>query len=147
MWSVFNDSDLFLITVNSTLKTNGNLVMGRGIAKEAKDRFPILPVIAGAYLEKAGLDQQFFGIARQLIPGNPIGLFQVKHHYRSDATLNLIKESSKMLANILSSESDLSRVHLNAPGIGNGRLNTEPVFKLIGEILGDYSDRLTIWIK
>lgn len=40
MWTAYDDADLFLITTNSTLKKNGVLVMGRGIARQACDRCP-----------------------------------------------------------------------------------------------------------
>jgi hypothetical protein len=40
MWSAYNRANLFLVTTNSTLKRNNALVMGRGIARQARDRFP-----------------------------------------------------------------------------------------------------------
>jgi hypothetical protein len=40
MWSAYPQADLFLITTNSTLKNDGCLVMGKGIALEAAQRFP-----------------------------------------------------------------------------------------------------------
>lgn len=40
MWSVYDDADLFLITTNSTLKKNGALAMGRGIAQQARAASP-----------------------------------------------------------------------------------------------------------
>ena len=32
MWTAFDETALFLLTTNSTVKRNGALVMGRGIA-------------------------------------------------------------------------------------------------------------------
>ncbi len=40
MWSAYPEADLFLITTNSTLQPGNILVMGRGIAKQARERFP-----------------------------------------------------------------------------------------------------------
>lgn len=47
MWSAYDDADLFLITTNSTLKKNGALLMGRGIARQARDLFPGLDLALG----------------------------------------------------------------------------------------------------
>ena len=38
MWDSWDDADLFLITTNAVIKVNGELVMGRGIALEARQR-------------------------------------------------------------------------------------------------------------
>jgi hypothetical protein len=44
MWSAWDSADLFVITTNSTLRLGDkNLVMGRGIALQAKSAFPALP--------------------------------------------------------------------------------------------------------
>lgn len=40
IWSVFEQADLFLVTTNATLNRQGALVMGAGIARQARDRFP-----------------------------------------------------------------------------------------------------------
>ena len=62
MWSVFSEADLFLITANATLTLQGKLVMGTGIAKEARDRFPGLDQALG----KAVLEQgKHYGAARE----------------------------------------------------------------------------------
>lgn len=43
MWDCFGKVDLFLVTTNPIVNAKGELVMGRGIALEAKKRFPELP--------------------------------------------------------------------------------------------------------
>jgi hypothetical protein len=50
MWSVYQEADLFLITTNATLKRNGALVIGRGIARQARDRFPGLDIALGRHI-------------------------------------------------------------------------------------------------
>ncbi len=47
MWTAYEPADLFLITTNSTIRRDGALVMGRGIARQAKERFPDLDVTLG----------------------------------------------------------------------------------------------------
>jgi hypothetical protein len=47
MWTAFDEATLFLLTTNATIKRNGALVMGRGIARQARDRFPGLDAALG----------------------------------------------------------------------------------------------------
>ena len=47
MWDAYDDADLFLITTNASLKQNGALVMGRGIVRQARDRFLVLDLALG----------------------------------------------------------------------------------------------------
>ena len=43
-----SDCDIIAITTNGVVKKNGELVMGRGIASQAKQRYPDIPKILGA---------------------------------------------------------------------------------------------------
>ncbi|MCO5205659.1 MAG: hypothetical protein M9928_11545, partial [Anaerolineae bacterium] len=47
MWSAWDSADLFVITTNSTLRADGALVMGRGIARQARNRFPGIAAALG----------------------------------------------------------------------------------------------------
>lgn len=52
MWTAYTAVDLFLITTNSTLKQGDRaLVMGRGIARQAKERFPGLDTALGRQIQ------------------------------------------------------------------------------------------------
>ncbi len=41
MWSVYDQADLFLVTTNGVVTRYGKLVMGAGIARQTKERFPV----------------------------------------------------------------------------------------------------------
>lgn len=47
IWQVFDNADLFCITTNAILDKNGELVMGKGIAGEAKKAFPLVASCVG----------------------------------------------------------------------------------------------------
>jgi hypothetical protein len=51
MWTAYQSADLFLITTNATITARGALVMGRGIARQAKERFPGLNVALGRQMQ------------------------------------------------------------------------------------------------
>ena len=53
------DLDYICITTNSILNKNGELVMGAGVALEAKQRFPELPKVYGSKIKKMGLVGEF----------------------------------------------------------------------------------------
>jgi len=94
MWSVWSETYLFLITANSFVKRNGCLVMGAGIARQARDRFPGLDATLGqAIRETCG--HPSIGSGRRLgeygllisprWPASRLGLFQVKYHWSTEA--------------------------------------------------------------
>lgn len=124
MWGVYDNAGLFLVTTNSYITPKGCLVMGGGIAKEARDRFTGLDKILGGKINHLST----YGL---LISENwPIGLFQVKRHYKENADLSLIRYSTNMLKMWANNHQNIL-VHLNFPGIGLGRLDPLDVYNVI----------------
>ena len=142
MWSVLDQTDLFLITANATIKRNGALVMGRGLAREARDRVPGLDLDAGRLIQRIQTSTQLGGRYGLAILRAPYGLFQVKFHYRNTARPDLISLSVSMLKRLLWAHSDW-RVDLNFPGIGNGKLDYLSVLPLVSVL----PDTVHIWRK
>ena len=134
MWDVYEEADVFVITTNSYITQKNKLVMGRGIAREARDRFPGID----KRLAKSIPHMETYGLCAD--PETGIVGFQVKHHYRNKAKLKLVRYSSALLSGIASEYSSLS-IHLNYPGIGNGGLKTKQVLPYIK----DLDDNVHIW--
>ncbi len=133
MWSRFGKVDLFCITTNGTFTKNGDLVMGAGIAKEAKEKFPNMAKWAGSRL-KLYHEQEPYLLPMFEIPHDPLiqlmGLFQVKHHYSEIASIQLIKRSTVQLFRYIVDYPKMT-ICLNFPGIGLGRLVREDVLPII----------------
>ena len=138
MWSVYELADLFLVTTNGVLNAHGALVMGAGIAKQARDRFP-------------GLDQRFgkavslYGLRYGLLfpnawPKDKLGAFQTKQHWREGANLTLIELASDKLR-VWCQEYPVCQVHLNMPGVGLGGLQREDVLPLLSSL----PDTVNVW--
>lgn len=146
MWSAWDKADLFLVTTNSTIRKDGALVMGRGIAWQAAKRFPRLPYALGAGIERRSMgDCQHvtYGIlVSQTWPSVKIGAFQVKYYWGDQARLNLIKFSTNELITWCA-EHPTAQVHLNFPGIGNGGLTPEQVLPIISKL----PNTVTVWRK
>lgn len=117
MWSVLDEVDCFIITTNSTIKKDGAVVMGRGIAKQLRDREPGIDVKIGQAInmEKNSTNQYGF------IDGGRYGVFQVKYFWGDPADIELIKLSTVELA-IEATANPGKKYALNFPGIGNGGL-------------------------
>lgn len=51
IWSLIGEADIICITTNGFVKKDGRAVMGRGCAKEAKDRYPDIDLLLGECLK------------------------------------------------------------------------------------------------
>jgi hypothetical protein len=155
MWSAWDQADLFLITTNSSTRADGRLVMGAGIARQARDRFPGLDARLGQVIQnQAAARTRFSHRGREYFsftppycllvspnwPQGKLGLFQVKHWFCDHANLDLIECSVSALRRWCSEHPD-ARVHVNFPGIGNGRLDSGDVLPLISQL----PDSVDVW--
>ena len=111
--------------------------MGRGIARQARDRFPSLDLALGRAIEHL----TFYGLlVSPAWPDKRLGAFQVKLAYNHAAELSIIEHSVAAL-NAWALDHPDADVHLNYPGIGNGGLAVQDVEPLI---LG-LPDNVYIW--
>lgn len=130
MWNAFHDTDAFCITTNSYIRNDGELVMGRGIAKVAKQTFDDLPKAFGEKIDHL----ETYG----LMPSNRNEIdkfvaFQVKTHFRNQADLDLIQKSAGGLLQMAEKYPN-KRFDLNFPGIGNGGRNQSEVMPIIEDL-------------
>jgi hypothetical protein len=141
MWSSYDEADLFLITTNATITTRGALVMGRGIAWQAKGRFPGLDAALGRQVQALCGNQGIYGLlVSPRWPAAKLGAFQVKQHYSQPASLELIRHSTAALCAWCAEHPD-AQVALNFPGIGNGRLRRADVLPIVTQL----PEQVTIW--
>lgn len=147
MWSIAGVTDWFLITTNPIVNRQGLAVMGRGMAKQAADRFPTLRKdFADRLAKREYKESPVFTIGKYEDGGAPftsplrIGCFMVKHHWRDKANLKLISGSTEQLAALIDYVG-VGRVDLNFPGIGNGGLAREAVLPIIERL----PDNVHVW--
>ena len=126
MWEY--PADWRCITTNGIVTQDG-LVMGRGCAAQAAQRYPGLRQYAGARVAARGNIVQSVSKHRLI-------LFPVKHRWDHPASLGLITKSAIRLAE-LTEEHDLGTVVLPRPGCGNGQLDWSDVHPVIAPILPD----------
>lgn len=141
MWRSFSRTDGFCITTNSYIRKDGELVMGAGIALQAKKIFDDLPLALGRKIENKCGHLGVYGI----LPSNrkeidKMVAFQVKTHFKNQADLGLIEKSTNQLSTIAKKYPN-KRLDLNFPGIGRGGRSVEEVMPIIKQL----PDNVHIW--
>lgn len=146
IWTTYQKpQNVILVTTNGVITRNG-MVMGAGIALEAKRLEPLLPqVLADKALLKANYSRGYMGIIKYGVLFNPmwnIGAFQTKYHFKHDSPLELIQYSAEQLNEIANEFSDFV-FNVNFPGVGLGKLRPSDV-KPVMETL---PTNVNIWSK
>ena len=114
------DKHLRVITTNGFVKTNGELVMGRGVAQQAKRKYPHLPKIFGELVNRHGNHVH-------ILDEYQLASFPVKPNtWWENADINLIKQSALELRE-LTINSRWDYVIMPLVGCGNGKLDWKDV--------------------
>lgn len=131
LWALHDSGKIIAITTNGTVTRDGLAVMGRGIARDARDRFPSLATRLAAHIIRYDLHLAYF-------PDLRLMCFPVKYEWKQEASLPLIRQSRNELE-IVSRALDLP-VYMVRPGCGNGGLEWE----VVRPIMAALPDRITI---
>ena len=126
--------DIRCITTNGYVKSNGACVMGRGVALQAKNKYPGIATDLGRLIKLHG-NHVFLLYAYDIVS------FPVKNNWYEKGDLELIKRSAEELMSLLEVTPEIKQVALPRPGCGNGKLSWEVVKPKIENIL---DDRVTI---
>lgn len=135
--------DVICITTNGTVRRHGTMghryrgVMGRGVALQAKQRYPHLEEALGMSVHGLGNHVDIIRDQHASDDDHTILVsFPVKHQWHETADLKLIARSCyELMAKVL--EHDWMDVILPRPGCGNGGLTWEQVGEICYRILGD----------
>jgi hypothetical protein len=118
--------DARCITTNGTIKSDGRAVMGRGVAKQATERYLGIAKILGAHLREHANHVGILVLTDDDGTGKTIPLvsFPVKHMWDQWADLDLIGRSADELV-ALTTRYGWHTVALPRPGCNNGKRNWE----------------------
>jgi len=143
-WDVYLNYDAVCCTTNMVVKSNGELVMGKGIAKDFNERFP-------------GLAKQWGERTQEIIDGKmPTNIivsgfflepcrvsFPTKHHWKDKSDIKLIERSAGLLYAI-SQAIGWKKILVPRPGCSNGGLNWEKDVKpILEKVFDDRFDVIT----
>lgn len=141
--------DCICVTTNGTIKTNGELVMGAGVAKQFYDKYNTTHRIARKLakllygnepnLRRMHVVPQHRNLCYRAIPaeennGTHVVSFPTKNHFMDKGDLELIKRSARRMVDF-ANEYDLNSIIIPSPGTGCGQLNEEDVYAELNKIL------------
>jgi O-acetyl-ADP-ribose deacetylase (regulator of RNase III) len=139
--AILKTADAICFTSNGIVKSNGELVMGAGVAKAFKERWPILPAIIGSMVKHSG--NRVYQVRYDVSNWLHLVSFPTKHHWNNPSDLALIKKSARELVE-LANQLNWTKVYLPRPGVGLGGLDWNVVKAAIEPLL---DDRFTVVYK
>jgi hypothetical protein len=158
MWDVYDQVDAFCLTTNGFVKRDGAAVMGRGIAKTARDNFKHIDYALGQAISRNGNITQLLGHKFVALPVKPafatfngrnaVPGWAAKYNigdqipgWAAVANTALIKLSIRQLVSLADLHS-WQRIALPKPGCGNGQLDYSAVEPILKHYL---DDRFEVW--
>ena len=137
MWDKKFDSWVRCITTNGSIRSDGELVMGRGNAFQAKMNYPGLAQELGTAVRDCG------NVVHYIVKHGLIA-FPVKYKWVEKASLFLIATSLIQLCQLIR-QRGIVDVLLPRPGCGNGELSwEEDVRPLIEPIINALAPKIVI---
>lgn len=140
-------ADAICITTNGTVKCDSRAVMGAGIAKQAAERYPDLPLILGDHLRKIGNHVNVMKFITRPSDNECkcpaityLVAFPVKDVWYNKADLKLIEQSCEELVR-MADRTGWTNIVLPRPGCANGKLEWKDVKPVCEK---HFDDRFTI---
>ena len=163
IWKLSASSEdvAIVVSTNGCVKTNGEAVMGKGIAGEAAARHPKLAAWLGVMLKREGNHVFLFSGPNVPVPiitfptkpryatcnkgkGNVIGYMQSKFGEGDDvpgwacvSSLKLIGQSLKELVALAATHPEWKHIYMPRPGCGAGEKSWSEIKPLLEEALDD----------
>ncbi|WP_298270990.1 ADP-ribose-binding protein [Geobacter sp.] len=116
------------VTTNGHMTRKGEAVLGRGCARQARERFPDLPARLGALLSEGGNHVH--------VIGDGLVSFPVEESPWANPDLRLIRRSAEELR-ASADRGGWTLVIVPRPGCGGGGLSWEEVRPLLADLFDD----------
>lgn len=149
IWDFHNQGLPICITTNVGWKNNGENVMGRGVAQQAKEKFPGLTKWYGEKCRDLFLlNGTELGVVYNkeynliCFPTKPLNSKQPWLSWQKNSTLGRIETSCKQLLKL-----QLNKVYLPVPGCGNGKLDFKDVAPILDKYLNTDNYNLVLFKK
>lgn len=136
VWDFHKGNNYVGVTTNGIVQ-NGQLIMGGGIALEAKNKFRLLPYTLGTLVTLHGNHVYFMGTEK-------VFSFPTKQEVWLDSKLDLIEQSCQELKAQMVKLPDAEGFYLVRPGCGLGGLDWETQVKPLIIKYFENEDRLII---
>jgi hypothetical protein len=138
LWD-YEKTHLLVIPTNVGWTATGANVMGRGLAKQAADKYPDFPVWYGKVCRQFGSLTPVFRYPKAPLIAFPVKPLNIKSpwlSWKSGASLKLIESSAEALK-LSAVELGWERVAVSLVGCGNGGLEMSEVRPILDRHLSD----------
>lgn len=131
MWTMIQEykPNAVCVTTCQVLNNRGHLVMGAGVAKQAKERYPDLPRFWGQGIKEGNDDI----IVTTGLDDFALVAFHTKVHWKDPSIPSLIRKSATALKTI-AGKNGWDVVFLPRPGCSNGGLQWSDVRPILEEV-------------
>jgi len=137
IWNYWERGNWIVIPTNGNVNKYGCAIMGKGLALEAKERFPNLSYELGRRLSMVGINLEIFFEYR-------IIAFPVKYDWTKEANLELISSSADSLSKC-SVANFLREGLIYLPRVGCGKETGKLDWKIVKPVLEVFlDDRFTV---
>ncbi len=146
LWNFDLRGNAIVIPGNIGWTKHGENVMSAGVAKEARDRYPVLSSLIGERCQMYGKDTGVMAIYVNthmfiFFPVKPLHPIIPHLSWNQPASIDLVHKSCMELAKI---EDVAQNIYLPLVGCGNGGLSPLDVYPILRDTL---SDRLTLVLQ
>lgn len=135
LWDYVRAGSVIAITTNGQVR-NGKNVMGRGCAKEAKDRFPGIDARIGNLINTWNNRSFRLNMHHAYWGSWVLVTFPTKHHWREMSDPKLIIDSAEQIVE-MADKWKWPTLYMPRPGCGNGGLLWEDVKDMLDQIFDD----------
>ena len=130
IWDYAHNLDYLCITTNSILDKNKHLVMGKGIALQARNHLPDLAKDFGQQISERNLNGGVYGL---LVSHNKYIAFQTKIHWKDVSPLDVVEKSCDMLDRLARKYPEKS-FGLPYPAINNGKRTVAEIQPMLDKL-------------
>ena len=130
IWDYWQNNCFIIIPTNGFVKKDGSLVMGKGLALQAKNTIHNIEYLLGKSIKTEGNKIFILKEARTIT-------FPVKYNWWEKADLNLIEKSAQELKKLADNCSRFLPIYLPKVGCGNGKLNWKDVEPILDKYLDE----------
>ncbi len=133
IWIYHKLGSTIVVPTNAGWRHDGSNVMGAGLARDAANLFPDLPLRYGKDCRLLTPRVHYEDLRLIMLPSKPLNVKQPHISWQGNANINTIAESLKWLQDI--SEILPKKVYIPLLGSGNGQLDPELIKELMEKTL------------
>ncbi len=136
------DGVYVVVPTNGNVAVDGSAVMGKGLALQARQRYPELPRLLGARLKTEGNQVYEFECGAHMVL-----TFPTKHHWRDPADLALIEKSAIQLLRWAKTQPRAKERTIWVPRVGCGTDTGQLDWNVVKLILDRVFNALPPWVE